>query len=126
MSVLLERSLGDAEGHGAHPLLARPGLCGIAGSEKLQLFAAGPARGRQDIPLELPHAGHAGDRLGEIVCACGTREPPERGLAEGDDALVANPMLQKPDQPCLVDPVKEASNVRVEYPVHLGGGDPDT
>jgi hypothetical protein len=42
------------------------------------------------------------------------------------DALVANPMLQESDQPCLVDPVEEASDIGVKNPVHAGGADPDS
>jgi hypothetical protein len=30
---------------------------------------------------------------------------------KADDALVADPMLQEFDQPCLVDPIEEASDV---------------
>src|SRR6516162_1324412 len=47
-------------------------------------------------------------------------------LDQADDAPVADPMLQKTDQPLLVDLVEERSDVGVQYVAHLPAVDPDT
>jgi hypothetical protein len=46
-------------------------------------------------------------------------------LGQAEDARVSNPMLQEASQPFSVDLIKEALDVNLEYPVHLGAGDPD-
>jgi hypothetical protein len=50
---------------------------------------------------------------------------PEPFLDQPDDAPVADPMLQEPDQPFLVDLVEERSDVGVQYEAHLLAVDPD-
>jgi hypothetical protein len=42
---------------------------------------------------------------------------------KADDALVADPMLQEPNHPFLVNLVEEAPNVGIENPVHRGIAD---
>ncbi len=43
---------------------------------------------------------------------------------QADDALVADPMFDEPDQPFLADRVEERPDVGVQYEVHLPVGDP--
>ena len=38
---------------------------------------------------------------------------------QADDALVANPVFDEPDQPVMADPVEERLDVGVENPSHL-------
>jgi hypothetical protein len=44
---------------------------------------------------------------------------------QAQDALIADPVLQEPDQPLLVDPIEEASDVGIQYPVHTRRADAD-
>src|SRR5262249_7549933 len=44
-------------------------------------------------------------------------------LDQAENARVGNPMLNEARQPFSDDFIKEASDVNLEYPVHLGGGD---
>ena len=46
-------------------------------------------------------------------------------LDEAHDAPVSDAMLDEPNQPLVVEGVKEAPNVGVEHPVHLSPVDPD-
>ena len=41
------------------------------------------------------------------------------------DTLVTESVLQESDQPLLVDPVEDAPDISVKYPVHPGDSDPD-
>ena len=44
---------------------------------------------------------------------------------QADHAAVADPMLDKTDQPIVVDRIEKPGNVGVQYPVHPGVADPD-
>jgi hypothetical protein len=44
---------------------------------------------------------------------------------QADHAAVADPMLDKTDQPLVVDRIEEPGNVGVQYPVHSRVADPD-
>ena len=46
-------------------------------------------------------------------------------LDQSDDARVADPMLHEANQPILADFVEKASDVGVQYVVHLRTGDAD-
>ena len=44
---------------------------------------------------------------------------------QADDARVADPVLQEPDQPFLADRIEEGPDVRIENVVYLLAADPD-
>jgi transposase len=44
---------------------------------------------------------------------------------QADDARITDPVLHETDQPCLVDRVEEAPDIRIENVVHLPAADPD-
>jgi hypothetical protein len=50
---------------------------------------------------------------------------PQPFLDQADDAPIANSVFHEADQPFLVDRIEERLDVGVQYPVHLGAGDPD-
>jgi hypothetical protein len=50
---------------------------------------------------------------------------PEPFLDQADNAPVADPMLQKADEPLLADFIEERSDIGVQYVVHLRAGDAD-
>ena len=75
-------------------------------------------------------------RSGETTASCGVpssvsiRAPPFSTPAfnhfsdETDDSLIANPVLDEPDQPFVADRVKERSDIGVENPADVGSLDP--
>ena len=50
---------------------------------------------------------------------------PEPFLDQANDASIADPVLNKSDEPCLVDRVEEAPDIRIEDVVHFSAADSD-
>src|SRR6202142_2906128 len=50
---------------------------------------------------------------------------PEPFLDQVEDARVGDPMLQESHQPRLADFIEKASDIDLEYPVHLRGANSD-
>ena len=69
-------------------------------------------------PLPRPSVTH---RYGPVF----ENTRPEPFPDQADDALVADTVLDEPDQPVLADRVEERPDIGVQYEVHLPSGDPD-